>query len=278
MRHPLALLLVSTLLTLASPARGQIVTGTVVEDPSGHTLADVEVRLFTTAGRVVASAVTDSAGTFRLQAPRFGEFRLQARMLGMADVATDPFTVQAGAMEVVLRMAAEAVPLEPLTVAARGREADLGFLTGYYQRMEWNSRAGIGRFITRDAIDARNPVNVSDMLREIPRVQVLRGRGGGSYVAMRNARGECTPALYVDGMRANRRDRAFIDEFVRPGDVEGVEVYVGLAQLPGEYHDENHCGVLLVWTRRTAEDGRPFTWRRALIGAGLFGGVLLLMR
>jgi len=260
------------------PLHGQIVAGYVVDDAMGTRLADVEVSLRNTAGRIVRTAVTDTAGAFELQAPRFGEFTLVASMLGMTTVATESFAVEAGTMKVVLRMAAEAVPLEPLTVEARGGYAALGMLAGYYERMQWNSRAGIGRFITRDAIDLRNPVDMSDMLREIPRVGVNRARGTGAFVTMRGARGECTPALYIDGARANRRDRAYMDEMVRPMDVEGVEVYVGLAQLPGEYFDENHCGVLLVWTRRAPHEGRPFSWRRAAVALGIVGAGLLIIR
>lgn len=262
----------------ASSAHAQVVTGRVVDISSGASLADAEVALHLAGGRRVAGTVTDTAGEFRLQAPRFGSFTLVASMLGMQTVTTAPFDVESGTVTVVLRMSASAVPLEPLTVEARSAQADVGFLRGYYDRMEWNRRVGVGRFITRDAIDARNPLDMSDMLRELPRVTVNRARGTGAYVTMRAGRGECTPALYVDGVRTNRRERAFIDEIVRPMDVEGVEVYVGMAQLPGSYHDENLCGVVLVWTRRTSEGGRPFSWRRALVAGGIVGAVLMLLR
>jgi hypothetical protein len=256
----------------------QVVAGRVVNEVTGERIAEVQVRLQSADGRALAAAVTDSAGEFQLQAPRFGEFVLEASMIGLATVTTPPIHVGAGTMEVVLRMSTRAVPLDPITVEATGGAADLGLLTGYYERMRWNERVGVGRFLTRDAIEARNPVDMSDMLREIPRVSVGRARGTGAFITMRGARGECTPALYVDGARANRRDRAYVDEMVRPGDVEGVEVYVGLAQLPGEYMDENHCGVLLVWTRRSSEDGRPFSWRRIAAAAGIVGGIMLLVR
>ncbi|HSJ24611.1 MAG TPA: carboxypeptidase regulatory-like domain-containing protein [Longimicrobiales bacterium] len=259
-------------------AEAQVVTGRVVDEVSGAPLMDAQVALHVAGGRRVAGTVTDSAGEFRLQAPRFGSFALVASMLGMETVHTDPFEVESGTLTVVLRMSTSAVPLEPLTVEVRSGYANLGFLAGYYERMAWNRRVGVGRFITRDAIDARNPLDMSDMLRELPRVTVNRARGTGAFVTMRAGRGECTPALYVDGVRTNRRERAYVDEIVRPMDVEGVEVYVGLAQLPGSYHDENMCGVVLVWTRRSSEDGRPFSWRRALVAGGIIGVIMLLLR
>jgi hypothetical protein len=260
-------------------AHAQVVTGRVIEELTERPLRDVSVQLRSAAGRTMARSMTDSTGTFWLQAPRYGTFVLVAEHLGMTTVTTGELDVDEGAMQVVLRMAETAVPLEPLTVEAERGAAHLGPLRGYYERMRWNERTGIGRFITRDQIDVRSPGDLSDMLREIPRVNVQRTRGRSAHVTMRGSRGDCTPALFIDGTRANRREQAFVDEYVRPLDVEGVEVYVGLAQMPGVYHDESGCGVLLVWTRRgSSEGGRPFSWRRALAGIGVFGGLLLLMR
>jgi hypothetical protein len=259
-------------------ASAQVVSGRVLHDATGATIAEVAVTLQTPDGQRVARTVTDTAGAFSVKAPRFGSFVLTAVLDGLSSVSTAPFNVGPGTLEVVIRMAEAVVPLDPLVVEGRNRPADLGVLAGYYERMQWNERTGLGRFITRDAIDLRNPLEMSDMLRELPRVNVNRARGTGAFVTMRGSRGDCTPALFIDGMRINRRDRAYVDELVRPGDVEGVEVYVGLAQLPGSYHDESGCGVLLVWTRRGSEDGRPFSWRRAAVALGLIGGFLLLVR
>jgi hypothetical protein len=259
-------------------AAAQVVTGRVLEAGSSRPLHEVAVTLTSQEGRVLARAATDTSGGFWLRAPRFGEFRLNAELIGMTAVTTHPIDVSDGATHVLLRMAVAAVPLEPLTVEARGGDADLGMLRGYYERMFWYGRSGTGRFITRDAIDARDPGNISDMLREFPRLSVSHARGTGAFITVRGAGGQCHPALFVDGLRVNRRDRAYIDEMVRPGEVEGVEVYVGLAQLPGIYHDESGCGVLLVWTRRAPDGGSPMSWGRALAGVGILTLILLLMR
>jgi hypothetical protein len=265
-------------LLAAQPARAQVIRGTVLEAETNRPLRDVSISLLSADGRPMVRTVSDTTGAFWMRAARFGSFRISAELIGMTDVTTEPLEITEGATEIVLRMAETAVPLEPLTVEARGADAALGPLRGYYERMRWNQRAGIGRFITRDAIELRNPGNISDMLREMPRVTVSRARGTGPFVTVRGGGrgGECNPALFIDGTRINRRDRAYVDEYIRPADVEGVEVYVGLAQLPGAYHDENGCGVILVWTRRGTEGGTPMNWRRALVGAGILGLILLI--
>jgi hypothetical protein len=274
-----ALLASAGFVTAAPPLEAQIVTGRVVEAGTDRPLSDVSVRLRLPAGQLVARAVSDSLGEFALSASRLGSFELSAERIGMETVVVPAVEVRLGTVEIILRMAETAVPLEPITVQARGI-GDLGPLRGYYERMERNERTGTGRFITRDQIERRNPPNVSDMLRELPRVTVRQERGRGAHVTVRGGGSECIPAVFMDGMRTNRRERAYIDELVRPGDLEGVEVYAGLAQMPGIYHDESGCGVLLFWTRRGDNEphGRPMTWRRVAMGLGMLGLLLLVAR
>jgi hypothetical protein len=257
----------------------QVVTGRVLEFETGRPLPDVAVYLRTTAGQDVAEAVTDTVGAFRMQSPRFGSFVLVASVIGMETVISPPFDVQLGSMDVVLRVAARAVPLDPLTVETRS-STDLGFLLGYYERMNRNQRAGIGRFITRDQIDQRNPSTNGDLFRGLPRLTVHEERGRGAHVTMRGAQGDCIPAVFVDGIRMNRRGRAYVDENTSPRDLEGVEIYTGLAQLPGVYHDERNCGVILFWTRRAGgtPGGGPLSWPRVIAGVAVIGLMLLLGR
>jgi hypothetical protein len=280
-RGVLLAFLVAAASSAAQPAAvsAQVVTGRVLESETGRPLPDVVVYLRSTAGHGVANVVTDTAGDFRVQSPRFGRFVLVASLIGMETVTSPPFDVQLGSVEVVLRMGATAVPLDPLTVETRS-SAELGFLLGYYERMDRNQRAGTGRFITRDEIERRNPSNISDLLYDLPRLTIHDERGRGRYVTMRGAQGDCIPAVFVDGTRMNRRGQAYVDENTRPSDLEGVEIYTGLAQLPGVYHDERNCGVILFWSRRTAGppgDG-PLNWPRIITGVSIIGLMVLLSR
>lgn len=279
MRGRILLAAVLAVLAAAGQARAQVVTGVVIDAGTSQPLRDVGLRLRSSSGQFVAQALSDSAGHFVLQAPRLGSFSLVAELIGMQPVTTPAVDVQLGSVEVTVRMAESAVPLEPLTVHARS-SADLGFLRGYYERMEWNERTGSGRFITRDQVEARNPGNISDMLREVPRLNVQLDQRRGAYITVRGGRADCPPAVFVDGIRTNRRERAYIDELLRPMDLEGVEIYAGLAQMPGIYHDDGGCGVLLFWTRRGTDEkgGRPITWSRILAGAGALVILLLISR
>jgi outer membrane cobalamin receptor len=176
-------------------------------------------------------------------------------------------------------MSETAVPLDPLTVRAR-EHFDLGPLSGYYERVQRHERMGFGHIMTRDELRERDALDVVDILREIPRIAIANTSGRGNHVMFRGGgTGQCTPKVYINGVHVNRNALAYIDELVRPTEIEGIEVYRGLTEMPGEFYDETHCGVILVWTRRDAEGGRPFAWKRVLLTmGGILGASFLLFR
>lgn len=269
-------LAVCGLLSAAAPAAAQFVQGRVLHTATDRPLDAVSVELRTDDGRRIAHAVTDTAGRFLMQSSRVGEYVLVAERIGLQPV-TSMLQIRVGEqVDVLLRMSEAAVSLEALTVEARSH-VNIGPLAGYYERVRRNQLAGIGHIITREEIDRRQPSDVTDLLRMMPRVRIASRHGRDSEVRF-SGRGDCTPKVYIDGMLTNRRQPATVNDLVHPLDLEGVEVYQGLAQMPGEYSDLTGCGVVLLWTRRTNDGGRPFSWRRVLIAGGLFGVLLLLSR
>ena len=68
--------------------------------------------------------------------------------------------------------------------------------------------AGVmGTFITREDVEKRNPVLVTDMLRDVPGLQVT-GTGPGLRPVVRIGRSagyNCTTQIFVDGFLVNRR-------------------------------------------------------------------------
>lgn len=62
---------------------------------------------------------------------------------------------------------------------------------------------------------------------------------------------DCAPSYYVDGIRQMGLDGG-IDRYFTPGQVEMVEVYRGVSQLPGEFADNQarRCGAIAIWTCR----------------------------
>ena len=65
-----------------------------------------------------------------------------------------------------------------------------------------------------------------------------------------------------------------LDSMVRPEDIEGIEFYRGGNEVPIEYATRSSCGLVLIWTRTDVQNGRPFSWKRLFIAAGLVAGII----
>jgi hypothetical protein len=132
-----------------------------------------------------------------------------------------------------------------MTVEEMTRRRQL--LSDFYDRMA----RGFGYFVTREQIEKRNPMNLSDMMRMVPGARLMPIRGT-SMAALRFSRAQggrdCPPQYYVDGVKAWNLN---IDDIV-PMDVEGIEIYEGASSIPPQYNTKEGntiCGVVLIWTR-----------------------------
>lgn len=289
MRPAAALPVAVALVTFAAESaavgsiHAQVVKGRVVVAGTEEPIRDVLVRLRFLDGRQATSAVTDTSGSFRLHAPRLGVFTLDAERVGMASVSTGSLRINVSEeVEVLLQLGEAAVPHEPLVVNARSA-IEIGLLAGYYERIERQQLLGAGHIITRDQIAERQPLDVADLLRDVPSIAVTEGANRAASILFRSSRGQCIPKVYINGVRQNRGGpygtAAVVDEAVRPNELEGIEVYRGISEMPADFYDEGHCGVILLWTRRDAEGGRPLSWRRFVVGlAAAAAMVLVLMR
>lgn len=241
------------MLLAASSLSAQVIRGRVLDADSDAPLEGVNVQAKDALGERLRSAVTDSTGTFRILVPRPGRYDLLASGLGY--LAAPPPVVEVAADEVVtveLRMRRDAVPVEGFRVVARRRLPGT-LLDEFYERSSRNRRLGIGRIFTREDLDARGPLRVSYLLEQVP--------------------GEPCGSVFVDGFALRGED---VDGVVIPADVEGVEIYRRLSEIPVQYYRPGMTCAVLVWTRRYPRDGEPFRWTRVL-SAGAAAAVLWLL-
>jgi hypothetical protein len=119
---------------------------------------------------------------------------------------------------------------------------------------ESRRKQGIGHFITRKQIEARDPYLLSDMMRMVPGVILTPSPDGHAYLHFsRVPKANCPPQYYVDGIQVT----GFNIDDMPARDVEGVEVYAGPAGLPPEYnrvHSNVICGTIIIWTRIPGND------------------------
>lgn len=269
------LVLAGILFTCAGIVRAQAIDGRVVESASGAPIVAAEVTLVDSLGYARVHAVADSAGRFELAVPGPGRYSLRVEHLAYEQVDSEPFNVGLGeAVEVLVRLGVRPIALDPIEVTAR-RQYETRGLEDFYGRMERMRRVGLGHFITREDIERRSATRVTDYLRMVPRVQIV-GNRSTARVAIRRPRGRsrvCYPQVYIDGIPVNA---VAPDNILAVPDLEGIEVYRGLSEMPGDLFDRTGCGVVAFWTRRgLADDGNPITLVRVAAFLGIVGGILL---
>lgn len=227
----------------AAPAAAQVVSGTLLERGSDRPIGGATVELLS-GSAVKVRARTDSAGAFGMDVPGPGTYRLAARRVGY-QAATGELTVQRmDSLEVVFRLATDAVVLDPVQVTAVPRRLP-PWLVGFYDRVESYHQ---GHFITREQVDSRRPFRTTDLLRTVPGLSLVPSRRGMGYVV--RSRGGCEPMVFIDGLQVELQGNT-IDELVQPRDVEGVEIYSGIGTTPAEFMRGRGatCGAIAFWTR-----------------------------
>lgn len=259
------------ILVLPAGMHGQLVRGVVHIDGSSAPIPAVRIELFDPDGELSDSTVADSLGRFTLSAREDGGYLIRASHVAFMSMARPLELTRGYEINVELRMAPNAIALEPLIVTSR-REVPLQYV-GFYRR----SRSGMGRFITREDIERRRPVRTTDLFYVMPRVHLTQlgsmGYAGDQVVTMRSGPGElCMPAIFVDGMQSLTAQDV---NMLLPDDIDGVEVYSSPALTPAEFQRNTNCGAILFWLRKDGGD-RPFTWKRLFIGVGAFLGLVLI--
>jgi hypothetical protein len=240
----ISLLAALTLCAGASlPLGAQVVHGRLVDAGSGAPVATARIRILQQ-GAAADSALTDTAGAFVVRGKDGEKFRLTAERVGYAEsVSGEVDVAENDSVEVLFRIAADAVVLEPLEVVATIRRRG-PWLEAFYRRAE---QKRFGHFITRDQIDARQAMHPTDLLRRVPGLQIVPRRIGYAV----QGRGGCTPVVVLDGLRLGVAGN-LVDEWVSARDLEGIEVYNGAGQAPGEFaYYENGCAMIVLWTRNS---------------------------
>lgn len=256
MRFPRVLLL--ALAALLPPAGAGAQQGTaalhlrIVSYETGAPVAGARVSL-PAAGLAVAS---DQAGRAELSGISPGTHLVSVETPGYAveRMVVQLHRGQTVRAEVALVPGGEPVEIEGIEVTARRGSQALA-LVGFHERQ----RRGGGTFLTRRELEGRGHLLLSDILRRVLGVRIVRNaREGVRSVATRSG-----PRLDYDGGGTARVDHCymqlFLDGLLVPVEdvddvpvswIEGIEVYRGPTQVPTRFNlTGTTCGVVLIWTR-----------------------------
>lgn len=249
--RPVRLLALACLVILALPLAAQ---GPPAPTPSGGLQGRVVSRDSVPVPDAVVSvggrmARTDRAGFFSLRDLPAGVHELEARRIGFQPV-TRRVTVRAGRIEVTRIVLNEVSHrLEAMrTVAERMRDdGHLWMLRDFERRRA----RGTGVFLSRDELQHFYSVGTAVASRT-PGVREVRDQfGNWSFVFTRCRQGGLGGggvAVYVDGMRAMGGQDVL--SFYGPNDIEAIEIYRSVAELPPEAVGDG-CAAVFIWLRRT---------------------------
>ncbi len=226
------------------------ITGQVMESTSGQPIVGARVALLDARGLTVTTGETDASGAFHLPVRQPGAHRLRAERVGYQRSLSPPLSVLPDdTLRVEMRMSADALVLEPLTVVASSRRLMRDAQLAEFEYRRQNS--GWGRFLGPQDIRRINAFQASDVLQHVPFVQVS-GSALQRSVTLRHRRlgGSCLPTVYVDGHYRRMDGGIPLDALVSGSTIAAVEVYQDPFSAPAQYGPmrDMDCGVIVIWT------------------------------
>lgn len=189
-------------------------------------------------------------GDFVLDSLPSGTQSVEVRKLGYAatDVAVELNSTQPASVRVAME---DFVPtLATMRVEA---ERDKGLMdVGYLQRKQ----TGLGYYMDGKVIN-KDALTFSDAMRVAPGLHVVPTGDGRTYqiTSTRDPTGNGCVNFYVDGSYWREMSPGDIDQFVRPEEITGVEIYSS-ATAPPQFvpPGSTNCATVVVWT--VARTGR----------------------
>lgn len=246
------------------------IRGTVHDLQTGAAVPGARVRLEAVAPEdpdLWVEAMTDGDGAFSTTRPLpMGTYRLLVEALGYGPVEEEIRVLGAGFVELRVTMAVAAVELEP--VVAVSRRAPRLARVGFYERRD----QGWGYTFTWEELQGLGFSRTTDIFRHVSGARVYPS-GQAAYLSapiVRFRQGGCAPEVFLDGVpvRAVGSGDVMLDDVIMPSDIQGIEVYPGMAG--GSPFGGSPCGTIVIWSRDPGVvDGRPFAMRTAAILLGL---------
>jgi hypothetical protein len=185
------------------------------------------------------SVISDDAGHFLHSTLDAGSYVVQVHAVGYIPSAK-AFDIATG-QSVTHTFQLTTVPPVLSNVVVKGHtSASVG---RRFEDFERRRAQGRGQFLTRDQIQSRSAINVSDLLQTMRGIRTDCVGFTCRVETSRSAHG-CAPAYFVDG-----RMSTTFGPSTPVKDIQGVEVYLGPSETPAEYlGPESGCGVIALWT------------------------------
>lgn len=226
-----------------SPPRRMLVgngriSGTVIAAVGGKPLGGAVIRI--TDGPQTRS---NERGEWSISSAPVGTRTLEIRAIGYYPVLRH-VDVVAGAAPVRIAMSTMRAVLDTVRISA-ARVYDR-HMSGF----ETRRKSSLGRYLTAADVMRHRPIVTSDLFRRIPGMYLERGALGETQITVRGMVSDrCTPAVYIDDHYMRNLSAEDIDDYVRPENIMGIEVYTGTMVPPQFQPGLSACGSIVIWTK-----------------------------
>jgi hypothetical protein len=192
-----------------------------------------------------AYSVTRSNGTFRLDSVPTGTQSIVVRQLGFQPISLTVNVTAREPTDMNVALGPTANIMDTVLVTARRNSALEQ--QGFFRRQ----RSGWGTYITREDVDKRQPMFLTDLLTNVSGVRVVRTASGtivrsAANTSLVGGSGGCT-RLWVDGAQWGTVMPGDIDTAVYPSELAGVEVYRP-GDVPPKFAGFGQCLTIVVWS------------------------------
>ena len=224
-----------------------VLRGSVRDVATRQPIAGASIRVGASVG-----SVSDEQGAFALEVSTHGPVTLHVTRLGYDSAST---VVDSPTTNIVVELRRSAQVLDTVAVSTRPTSWSPK-VEGFERRL---ARANGGTFFTRDDIERRQALVVSDLVRRAPGVHVVDSMGVRLFASARGnkitdgRRGrQSVPCIMRVGVDGRVMEWGFAADQIAPTDIYGIEVYSGPATMPREYASQiadGFCGLVMIWTR-----------------------------
>jgi hypothetical protein len=225
----------------AAQAPDGYLSGTVIDRATGSGLAAADIQLVDGGRRIV----TDSAGAYAFPDLPAGIVRFLVRARGFPTTRVAVALVRGERLSRVIELDSATVHADPAQALPGVAIAAPAPPAPRYVDFERRRLNGRGQYLVKDDLEKAGYGSLQDAMRGLRGVNVDCGGGNGCTIRMARAPMRCSPEYIID----ERTDNTF-GPSTPIRDIEGIEVYTGPSDVPGEFAGRRAgCGVVVVWTR-----------------------------
>jgi hypothetical protein len=259
MLRPSAVLGAVLTLPVAVHAQASL-SGIVRDDSTARPLAGVEILIQTTSHR----GVTNPSGRYELTGLPAGVYQVIFRQVGYLPVRMDVLLRDGESTRANAVLVPSSVVLDPIEVIGETPRPRGNMLDAFEERRAM----GFGEFIDSETLRRSEHLKLPDVLRRHSRIELryicfdeLRSpialcrdeKGWMPYNHGRISTGGryCEMHVMLDGHLITRNGPVDLARFFPINELEAVEVYRSMAQVPVQFADpDTRCGIVVAWTRR----------------------------